>query len=180
LGSHSDEATLVVSRRIRPGKEKDYEEWVKRITEAARSFPGFIGATTLVPEGPEPTIRYVVWRFEDKATLENWKDSPTRKKLIEEVERYATNHFSEATGLETWFALPNMSAITPPPKWKMALTTILGAFVVSFLAHLLLNPYLGPWPLFASTLVYICILVVLLTYLVMPNLSQLLRKWLYP
>jgi len=180
MASHPDEATLVVSRRIKPGREKEYEEWVHRIIAVAMDFPGFVGVTTLAPEGAKSNVRYLVWRFEDKTSLENWKNSPLRIKLVDEVKNYATHQFAEATGMETWFALPKMESVVPPPKWKMALVTILGAYVISFLAHLLLNQYIDSWPLFANTLLFICILVLLLTYLVMPYLSRLLRTWLYP
>jgi hypothetical protein len=180
VNSHEDDATLVVSRRIKPGREKEYEDWLRRITATAKGFPGFVGLTTLAPDDPESNVRYMVWRFENRDTLERWKNSPERLKFVEEVDGYASHYFAEATGMETWFALPGMGAVIAPPKWKMASATILGAYVISFLAHLLLNPFLDPWPLFASTLVYIVILVGLLTYFVMPNLSRLLRHWLYP
>lgn len=180
MESHEDDATLVVSRRIKPGREKEYEDWLRRITAAAKEFPGFIGVTTLAPKDAESNVRFLVWRFEDRKTLENWKNSPKRLSFIKEVDNYASHYFAEATGMETWFALPDMETVIAPPKWKMALVTIFGAFIVSFLAHLLLNPFFDPWPLFASTLVYIVILVGLLTYLVMPHLSRFFRRWLYP
>ena len=175
-----DEATLVVSRRIRPGREKEYEDWLGRITSTAKDFPGFKGATTLFPKEGDTGISYVIWRFENQETLENWKDSPQRLKLLGEVEDYASQHFAEATGMETWFALPGVGAIVAPPKWKMALVTILGAYIISYLAHLILNPYLDSWPLYANTFLYIVILVFLLTYFVMPCLSRSLKHWLYP
>lgn len=180
MESHIDEATLVVSRRVKPGREREYADWLQRVTKVAKGFPGFLGATNLVPNDGDCDVRYVIWRFESEATLESWKSSPERLKLIGEVEEYASQHFAEATGMETWFAVPGLGGIAAPPKWKMALATILGAYFVSFCAHLLLEPSLDSWPLFASTFLYIVILVTLLTYLVMPYLSRLLRRWLYP
>jgi uncharacterized protein len=179
LETQTDEATLVVSRRIKPGHEKEYEDWLVRVTSAAKGFPGFKGATTLLSRDGDPNVRYVIWRFESKATLESWKNSPLRLRLIEEVEDYASQQFAEATGMETWFALPDVGAVVAPPKWKMALVTVLGAYVINFFAHLAFSSYVDPWPWFANTFVYIVVLVLVLTYLMMPYLSRLLRNWLY-
>ena len=146
----------------------------------AKGFPGFKGATTLVPNEGDPYVRYNIWRFRDHATLDAWRNSPERVKLIEEVGNYASQYYAEATGLETWFSLPNVGAIVAPPKWKMALVTILGAYIINFLEHLLFNQYFDPLPLLEGSFFYIIILVALLTYLVMPATSRLLRTWLYP
>ena len=146
----------------------------------AKEFPGFKGATTLVPNEGDPNVRYNVWRFHDQATLDAWRNSPERVKLIEEVGNYASQYYAEATGLETWFSLPNVGAIVAPPKWKMAIATIFGAYVVNFLEHLVFSQYFDPLPLLEGSLLYIIILVALLTYVVMPSMSRLLRTWLYP
>jgi len=175
-----EEATFVVSRKIRPGHEEEYEDWVRRITSMAKEFPGFRGATTLIPNEGDPNVRYNVWRFENKSALDAWKKSPDRVRLIEEVEMYATHHFAEATGMETWFSLPNVGAVIAPPKWKMAAVTIFGAYFVNLLEQLVLGRYLNPLPLWENSVLFIAILVTLLTYLVMPYMSRLLRSWLYP
>lgn len=180
MESHTDEATFVVSRRIKPGHEREYEDWLRRITTVAKGFPGFKGATTLVPNEGDPHVRYNIWRFENKATLDAWKNSQSRLKLIEEVENYASQYYAEATGMETWFTLPNVGAIVAPPKWKMALVTIFGAYTVNFIDNLIFGAYFNPFPLWANSFLYIVVLVTLLTYLVMPYMSRLLRGWLYP
>ena len=146
----------------------------------AKKFPGFKGATTLVPNEGDPNVRYNIWRFQDQATLDAWRNSPERVKLIEEVGNYASQYFAEATGLETWFSLPNVGAIIAPPKWKMALVTIFGAYLVNLLEQLTFGHYFDPFPLWENSFLYIIILVTLLTYMVMPYMSRLLRGWLYP
>ena len=180
MENHTDEATLVVSRRIRQGREREYEDWLRRITAMAKRFPGFRGATTLVPNEGDPNVRYNVWRFDGKETLDVWKNSPGRIKLVEEVEDYASQYFAEATGMETWFSLPNMGAVIAPPKWKMALVTIFGAYFVNLLEQLTLGPFFNPIPPWQNSLLYIIVLVAALTYVVMPCMSRLLRRWLYP
>lgn len=169
-----------MSRRIRLGQEKAYEDWLQRVIQAAREFPGYMGVTTLSPEGVDSDLRYLIWRFDSNAALDNWEKSDARNRLVEEVKNYSTQHYERATGMETWFALPGMKSVGAPPKWKMFIVTLLAAYVVSFVARSLLNPFLGSWPLFASNLVYVTILVAALTYFALPRLSILFRGWLYP
>jgi uncharacterized protein len=180
LETPPDEAVFVVSRRIRQGQEKAYEDWVQCIIEAAKDFPGYRGVTTLLPEGIDSDLRYMVWRFENRTSLENWEKSDVRNRLLNEGEKYSIRHYETATGMETWFKLPNLKAVKAPSKWKMALVTLLAAYVISFVAHLVLAPYLDSWSFSESNFIYSSILVATLTYFALPKLSRLLRSWLYP
>jgi len=55
-------------------------------------------------------------RFRDEASLEAWENSEELHKLTEEANKYSTPYLQKATGLETWFTLPDLKAIVPPPK----------------------------------------------------------------
>ena len=176
----SDDATLVVSRKIKSGQREAYENWLQRLIQTMREFPGYRGLTTLAPEGVDSDVRYLICRFDNKTALDNWEKSDPRNKLVDEVNNYSTQYYERTTGMETWFSLPNMKTVRAPPKWKMLIVTLLAAYVVSFVAHFLLAPYLDSWAFLASNLVYTCILGTTLTYFAMPRLSILLRRWLYP
>jgi antibiotic biosynthesis monooxygenase (ABM) superfamily enzyme len=41
--------TVSVARRVRPGREAQYEAWVRGITAAAARFPGHLGINVLRP-----------------------------------------------------------------------------------------------------------------------------------
>ena len=171
---------LVVSRRIKPGREKEYADWLRRVIESANKFPGYRGVTTLTPQGYDSDVRYMIWRFDSPENLELWEKSDVRNKFVEEVQNYAVQHYESASGMETWFSLPDMRSVVAPPRWKMFLVTVFAAYIVSFVTRLLLGSFVKSWPLFESTLVFTVILGGSLTYLAMPTLSRLLRKWLYP
>jgi uncharacterized protein len=173
--------TEVIRREIKIGRETDYDEWHNRFLELKKKAPGYLSTTVIAPGGGNSGIRYVITRFKDKASLENWQKSENRAKMLKEVNSYSTPHYeSNATGLETWFTLPKLEAIKPPPRWKMALVTFVAAYIISWVANFFLNPIINSWPLFASNLVITTILVLGLTYLAMPQLTKLLRHWLYP
>ena len=142
-----------------------------------RQFPGYLGTTIIAPGGNTSSVRYIINRFSDQASLDAWENSEVAISLIHEINKYST--LQRVTGLETWFTIPDMKAIVPPPKWKMAIVSFIGAYCISSLASFVLRPFLGLQPLFFNLFMTI-ILVIGLTYFAMPLLSRLLRRWLYP
>ena len=95
--------------------------------------------------------------------------------LIEKLESIQT-----LTGLETWFSIPSKSLKAAPQKYKMALVTWLGVFVTLAVVSRLLAPILSNLPILLNQLITTGIVVTLLTYLIMPRLTQLFKRWLYP
>jgi antibiotic biosynthesis monooxygenase (ABM) superfamily enzyme len=173
----SEEITILVSRKVKPGHEEDYAYWLQRVVTAIRKYPGYRGITMIASPG---SVRYVIYRFEDEETLKVWHDSVERRQLIDEVEEHVTQQFESASGLESWFVLPNLHAVVAPPRWKMLPVTLFAVFLVSYLARLAFTPLTQGWPLYASVALYSLIIVAALTYFLMPTLSWLLRRWLYP
>jgi antibiotic biosynthesis monooxygenase (ABM) superfamily enzyme len=62
----------------------------------------------------------------------------------------------------------------------MALVTWLGVNVAVIGLTLLLGPVVGAWPLVPQALFVNGLVVVLLTWVIMPLLTRLFRPWLYP
>ena len=125
-------------------------------------------------------VRYIIRRFTDKASMQVWDNSQESKKLLEEVNSYSTRHYETTTGLETWFAVPDLKSAVALPRWKMAIVVFVAAYVISLLSRSILNPSIGHWPLLANGIIFTAILTIGLTYFALPILNRLLRRWLYP
>ena len=65
-----------------------------------------------------------------------------------------------------------------PSRPRMALLTWLGAYSVISLILYLLGPFIADWPLLARTAVLSGLMVVTLTWAVLPPLTRLFRGWL--
>ena len=146
-----------------------------------KNIPGYVGTTIITQGGTDSAIRHIIHRFSNTASLDAWEKSDEYLKQIEEANKYSTIYYDRATGLETWFTLPDLKTIVAPPKWKMAIATFIGAYCISSLVTLFLtlDPYIRQSPYLVNTIMT-TILVVGLTYFAMPILSRLLRRWLYP
>jgi|SRR3954469_25104398 antibiotic biosynthesis monooxygenase (ABM) superfamily enzyme len=171
--------TSVLTWQVRPGREREFEEWTRGITRCARRFPGNEGVSWLRPEDGH---RYhAVVRFSDAHRLAQWLESDERASWHARIEDIATEVGSErqsTTGMETWFDLPG-TTVRSPPRWKMVLTTFLGAYPFTLLIQWLVTPRTAAWPLFLRAAVFPVVLLPVLTYVMMPWLSRLLRLWLY-
>ena len=133
----SKEVTEVISRNIKPGHEKDYDDWLRRYMILENKVPGYLGTTIIAPGGNTSSVRYIINRFADKVSLDAWENSEVALSLIDEINKYST--LQRVTGLETWFYLPNLKTIGAPPKWKMAIVSFIAAYSISLVAHYILS-----------------------------------------
>ncbi len=65
-----------------------------------------------------------------------------------------------------------------PPRYKVALVTWLGAYPVITIILGVLGPVIARWPLLLRTLLISGLMVVALTWAVLPALRYVLRGWL--
>jgi antibiotic biosynthesis monooxygenase (ABM) superfamily enzyme len=179
---YQNEVTTVICRKIRPGHEKDYNDWIRSYLTLERKAPGYRGTTIIIPGGSKSPLRYIIRRFADKAAMEGWDNSEESLRLLKEANDYSTRYYGTSTGLETWFTLPGLKTLSqsPPSKWKMAIVFFFAAYAISSLSRSILNPLIGQWPILGNAVIYTAILVVLLTYFALPIVNRLLRHWLYP
>jgi antibiotic biosynthesis monooxygenase (ABM) superfamily enzyme len=171
--------TAVVTRDIMPRRERDYDEWAHRVVSATARL-GATGHTILTPDAGVPTRRVLIVQFADEEGLRAWDQSEERNRLVREAGEFSSLHIQRATGLETWFTLPGERAIVPPPRWKQLLVTLIGAYPLVVLLSAFVLPRLEAWPLLVRSAVLPVVLLSLMTYVVMPQLTRLLRGWLYP
>lgn len=180
--AEAHQVTAIISHLVRTGREQGYEEWLHGIAMAAYRFQGHLGVSVIRP-GDHAHPEYVaIVKFNHYDNLKAWLESSVRQEwlarlqpLIEKPETIQT-----LTGLETWFTLPNKPMKVPPPRYKMAIMTWLGVFCTISLLNRLLVPLLAGLPALLSSLLITGLTVALLTYVIMPRLTQLFRKWLYP
>ncbi|MER8007970.1 MULTISPECIES: antibiotic biosynthesis monooxygenase [unclassified Streptomyces] len=171
--------TTVLTWQVRPGREREFEEWTRGITRCARRFPGNEGVSWLRPEDGHRF--HAVLRWSDPDRLTRWLRSAERAEWHRRIDGVATEVGSErqaTSGMETWFSLPG-TTVRSPPRWKMVLTTFLGAYPFTLLIQWLVTPRTAGWPLLLRAAVFPLVLLPVLTYLIMPRLSRLLRLWLY-
>ena len=172
--------TVVVSRNVLPGREQEYDEWVRRLVAAAKEAPGNKGITILVPEPGKTGLYHVVLRFANEKSVHQWETSYVRQKLSHEADDFSQRVRQEATGLETWFSIPEHPELTTPPHWKMAIVTFIAVYIVSAIMIPLIEHFITGVNFYLLNILVSALLVAILTWGVMPLFSRyIFRKWLY-
>lgn len=174
--------TAVITHLIKPGRESAYEAWMQEIIPIAKTFPGYLGINILRPQANVHSEYIIILHFDHHANLQAWLDSPERKELITRTKPLIqeSEDIQMLTGLETWFQLPKRSQKSPPKRYKIALLTWLGVFVTLSIVGRILPVLLKPLPAILVQLLTVGAVVFLLTYVIMPQLTRLFSKWLYP
>jgi hypothetical protein len=175
----SGPVTVSIARRVKPGREADYEQWVKGITAQAVKFPGHMGVNVIRPTAASRDY-VTIFRFDTYQHQRDWEESAARANWLERLDGIVEGQGSveRGTGLEFWFSLPELPVAHPSPH-KMALVLFVVVSTLVFFLNLILSPLVESWPYFFKVLLVVFLQVVLMTYLVMPRVTSLLKSWLF-
>ncbi|RLA39306.1 MAG: antibiotic biosynthesis monooxygenase [Gammaproteobacteria bacterium] len=179
LSQDAGPVTMSIARTVVPGRERDYEEWLKGITADAVKYPGHMGVNVLRPTGS--SSEYVaIFRFDSYEHLCAWQASPERKSWLASLEGLVEgeDRVQKSMGMEYWFSLPELPDSQPSPH-KMALVLFVVVLCLVLLLNVTFYPFMSEWPLLARTGVTVLFQVVLMTYVVMPRVTRILKPWLY-
>ena len=175
--------TVVVTRRVRSGREAEYEDWLKRLLAEAESLKGYLGATVQRPAADAKVREFTsVFRFDSVESLKAFEGSELRRRYLAEVVDYveADANWQRLTGLEFWFTPPKGTMVPQPSRWRMAVVMIAVVYGLVVSIGQLVALVMGQAPQSLRLLVTISIEVFLMTYVLMPRLTRWLARWIYP
>lgn len=180
--TNTNAVTVCISVKAKRGHEKEFEEWLEDVGRAASQFTGHQGLTVLRPAGNASEEYVYIFRFDTYAHLKEWEDSEVRRQWVAQLQNLTEGKAKKQvlTGLEYWFSLPGAVTMAPPPRYKMMIITILAIYPLSTFLPPLLSPFLGFLPPLVRALLIVIVLVLLMTYAVMPLMTRLFARWLYP
>lgn len=171
---------IVITRRVRPGREAEFQQALREFFQASFGHEGVLGASMLVPPPGSGTREFGILRtFANERERDAFYDSPLFRVWAEKTAPLTEDEWTYRPlhGMEAWFRSPQ----SPPARWKMALLTWLAVWPVSVAVRALLWPALGsavPAVIFAG--VVAAGIVVVLTWVAMPLLVKAAGAWLQP
>lgn len=172
---------LIITHTIKTGEEKRYEAWLTEILSAVSGFPGYLGREIFRPTQGTRTYTSIV-RFDVAGNLNAWVESDSRKSFVSRVSDLLEKGdvHEIRTGIDFWFT---PEGVKPPKPWKQFLLTLSAVYPLSLLIPLLFSPLFGVAPLMGQPyirgLLIAATLTALLTFVVMPRYTRLVKKWLY-
>ena len=178
--------TVIVTRKAKQGKIREFEEWMDSIVHEAMKFEGHMGVNIIRPVDLSNPEYVIIFRFNNYDNLKKWENSEIRKEWLKKSKDVTEGEPKTEiqTGLEFWFTprarAGNSSSVQVPlpPRYKMAMVT--GGIVFVLLITLVpqIRQMTSTLPSFLSTLMGVAIMVALMTYVIMPLVTRLLRPWL--
>lgn len=177
-------ATVVITHRVRDGKQADYEAWLEEIAPLCKASPGHLDWQIVHPVAGLTATYTVIIRFDTTAHLQQWMASPARARLIEQVRPlFVTgDDFFVRSGLDFWFT-PEGAKAKVPVRWKQYLVTWSAIYPLVLGVPLIVKPIgqrlgLADNP-FLIALAVTGTVVFLMIYVVMPHYTKLIKRWLF-
>lgn len=169
---------VAITRRVRPGCETGFQEALRDFLQASLSENGILGVHMVVPPPGSDARDYGILRtFADSADRDAFYRSPLYEAWLGRVAPLTEGDptIRELTGLEAWFRTERPL----PPRWKMAVATMIGVYPTSLALSLTVGRAVRGWPILAAGLAMTVSMVVLLTWVVMPLVTRGLHGWLH-
>jgi uncharacterized protein len=198
--------TVVVTRFAKRGKIREFEEWMDGIIHEAMKFEGHMGVNVIRPSDLSNPEYVIIFRFNTFENLAKWENSEARREWLAKSKEVAEGEpvIEKQTGLEVWFtpphsrsgggikgdkaaaALPPSSRTTtsttapiaPPPRYKMAIVITAIIFILVSILLPQIRQLTTGLHIHLSTFIGVAIMVLLMTYVIMPFLTRLFGPWL--
>lgn len=170
---------VAILRKVRPGREQEFERRVQEFFQEAERQPGVHGAYLIRPFADAPSHEYGILRsfasaedrdrFYASDLYRRWNEAVAP--LVEGPPRLQSLH-----GMEAFFRPQGSSP--PPPRWKMAIVTWIG---VTPAVYVFANgiPALVALPKLLNLFVVNAFVVASLTWVLMPFLTRVFAGWLH-
>ena len=177
-------ATVVITHRVRDGKQEQYDDWLDEIGPICRSSQGLLDWHIIRPIAGLTTKYTVIIRFDTQEHLQNWMESQERKRLIDKVRPILAkdDDFFVSSGLDFWFT-PEGAKAKVPLRWKQFLVTWSAIYPLVLVVPLIVAPLLRllaiPANRYIDTLCITATVVSLMVYVVMPRYTKLIQRWLF-
>jgi len=178
----SASVAFIITHTIKAGEEKRYEDWLAAILDAVSRSSGYFGREIFRPGHGSRKYTTIV-RFNSHEHLNAWAESDVRRSYVESVSDLLErgDQHEIRTGIDFWFT---PGGIKPPKPWKQFLLTLSAVYPLTLILPRILGPLfnLVPPPLndqLVKGFAVAASLTALLTFVIMPRYTWLVKRWLY-
>ena len=194
-GGAAEPPIVAISRyRVLPGSIERWNELIGKRSDACRTHKGCTDFEIFRPsdgkkqdeDGKELLTNAsfrVVERFDAGENYTDWEESAARKESDALMEPLLQGPVDKQilTGIETFHTASGLATIVAPPRNKISVLNAVAIFPLASLISWVTTLIFGKdLPLVVKSLILTLFLVPLSNYLVMPFITKLAARWLYP
>ena len=176
--SGSNSVTVLVCRVVSAAEELSFLATLKELLQEYDRFPGTLGRMVFRRECDGNLEFSILQRIAGETDHEAWLNSPGFVRWRNEVALTTPmpDHVQRYSGMEALFV--TTPAPVAPPRWKMALLLLIAVYPISLSFSHWLAPALASVSLFTGTFITSVIMVLSITYAIVPLLTKLFQRWL--
>ena len=173
--------TEVVTTFVKPGKDREYQEWAEKIHRVEAQFPGYRGGFLQPPASDQQRYWTTLVRFATPEQLDAWLNSTARRDLLQEHNALVQSweHHRLPNSFAGWFPTDSASGASPP-AWKQSMLVLLMLFPIIMFELRFLSPLLSGLNPSPATFIGNLLSVVLLGWPFMPIIIPVMSWWLLP
>jgi len=177
LAGGTEPVTAVVSFRVDPESLDAFHESFDRLVGRIQAFPGFLRCDLYPPVPGVQEESIVMFAFDSRDHLDAWLDSPERQDVLDEIDPLLEGErtVNVVGGFGGWFGGQGSA---PVKRWKQAAVVLLALFPTALVLTLLRREFLPDIPLVPGVLLSNIVGVAILSWILMPWLTELLADWL--
>ncbi len=177
INTGDDPVTAVASFRVRPENREAFKLDYEHVAESMATFDGFVSTQLFAPvEGvQEDTV--IVFSFRSQPHLDGWLSSDERRHQLERLDEHidGERQLNVVDGYAGWFSFGPRKVKT----WKQAATVLLALYPTVLVLNGILGRLLPDnFPYLLTVLAGNIGGVAILSWLIMPKLTEALDSWL--
>ena len=172
--------TVLVNRVVPRAEEEAFTAVLQELLRGFDRFPGTAGSRLFRrPLGGGVEIS-ILQHFASQSDHDAWLASPEFARWRSEVAPPVPmpDHIHRYSGMESFFV--SSKAPDAPPRWKMAVLLLLVVYPLSLALSTWGGPVLDSLPVLAGTFITSVVMVWLMTYVLVPILTNVFQFWLQP
>jgi uncharacterized protein len=177
LADEATTVTAVASFRIDPTGTAEFREWYRRLHDVLDRFDGFIRSELVEPVPGTQDDTAIIFSFTSRRALDRWLESSERRRILAEIDPLLQSDrtVNVIGGFAGWFSGSTSAA---PKRWKQAALVLLALYPTAMVlgeVRSVLYPDLSDS---LAVLVGNIIGVAILSWVLMPALTQRFDGWL--
>ncbi len=175
-----ESVTVLVDRVISSAEEPAFRSTLEGLLEEFARVPGASGSLVFRRESGGDVEFSILQRFATEQDHAAWLASAGfgRWRAAMAPSTPTPDHVQRYSGMDAFFV--DAKAPDAPPRWKMAVVLLVAVYPMSLAVAHWLAPALARVSLFTGALITSVIMVVSMTWIVVPLLTKLFEAWLQP
>lgn len=190
----SNPVTVQFTRHADPGRREDVMKWLEQGLRMAEACPGCIG-TGLTRDSDDDTVLHAMCEFEDEQALAEWERSEDRQLWLDSGAAFVSDpQIQRRTGIEGWFDGPRMAeqvdratgdttriaVRSAPLRWKQTVAILIGMYPANLALSFVIStlPWWSELPIPVRVAIQVIVLAPLMTFVMMPAVTRIMRGWL--